>query len=120
MSEDPFAEIFERGPASYNWADPSEEYCIAYVRIPKYDIDVDVSYDPPRIGIDDVSWLRAIDEILAVEHRTISDRRAKETLEEFLDEHHDDLWEEWKQHRATEIAEEIEELKEEREDLLDA
>lgn len=116
MSEKPFVQIRQR-TGNFNFPDPSETSTRVRVEISAYDFCHEFKFGENFPPIEDLPWTEALEEIVYSRPRLIGDRQPHERLDEILSEHDGEIEEQWEQHRVTEIEDEVESLRSEKENL---
>jgi len=115
---DPFVTI--RSNTGQFYLNSNEKTTQVVVKIPEYDYEEKIGFDPskaPSIGHEKSSWREDLAEIAAAEPRNLRGPSKQDELSEILDEHGDEIHRKWEQHRANEIDDHIESLKDEKEAL---
>jgi len=110
--QDQFCTV-RRRVGNFNFADPTEKSAQVLVVLPEYDFQHEFKFDPNFPTVEDMTWDKAIYEIISERPRLIGDRDPHERLEEIYENHRDTINTEWKEHREAKLESELESLRSE-------
>jgi hypothetical protein len=108
--QDQFCTI-RRRVGSFNWADPSEKSSRVKVVLPEYGFSHEFKFDQNFPVVEKMPWDEAIDVIVGERPRLVGDRESHRQLEEILDDNREEIHERWRQHRISELEDELETIR---------
>ena len=113
---DQFIEI--RSQTGQFYLNSNEETREIYINIPKYDYEEKITFRPSKMeSYHEQNWFEYLDEVVVAKRRNIKGKKKQERLDEILTEHEDEIKSEWEEYRKEQLQKEIEQRKEELNEL---